>query len=162
MELFQTQELHAVVRAVVTSHMGKHSDDYAPFLDGQDWESYLSGMCTLMTWGDELTLRAAADVYTCKINIITSDDDNWHLVYVARFQADSAVFGLAALGCDCCMLLVFRRIGALDDAIGSHACSLEATSCVRPMTFLSGVHFLTGWHCKFRPNTAGTNQRPQQ
>jgi hypothetical protein len=25
------------------------------------------------------------------------------------------------------------------------------------MAFLSGIHFLTGWHCKFRPNTEGVN-----
>jgi hypothetical protein len=34
--------------------------------------------------------------------------------------------------------------------------------CVLPMPFLSGVHSwaftpLTGWHCKFRPNTEGLN-----
>jgi hypothetical protein len=34
-------------------------------------------------------------------------------------------------------------------------CSLEALACVWPMAFLSGVHCLTGWHCKFRPNTEG-------
>jgi hypothetical protein len=28
----------------------------------------------------------------------------------------------------------------LEDAIGSHACSLEALACVRPMAFLSSVH----------------------
>jgi hypothetical protein len=35
---------------------------------------------------------------------------------------------------------VFRQKFALDDASGSHACSLEALACVRPMAFLSGVH----------------------
>jgi hypothetical protein len=35
---------------------------------------------------------------------------------------------------------VFRQDFALEDAIGSHACSLEALTCVWPMAFLSGVH----------------------
>ena len=45
---------------------------------------------------------------------------------VLVFTMDSAVLGLAALGCECCMVLVSRRNFALECAIGSHACSLEA------------------------------------
>ena len=39
---------------------------------------------------------------------------------------------------------VFRQGFALEDAIGSHACSLEALAlvCMRPITFLSGSHCL--------------------
>jgi hypothetical protein len=37
---------------------------------------------------------------------------------------------------------------ALDAAIGSHACSLEAIACMRPMVLflISGGHSLTGWY----------------
>jgi hypothetical protein len=35
---------------------------------------------------------------------------------------------------------------------------LEALACVRPMPFLSGVHFLTGSHCTLRPNTKGSSR----
>jgi hypothetical protein len=48
---------------------------------------------------------------------------------------------------------VYRQKFTLEDGIGSHARSLEAFTCVQPITFLSGGHFLTGWNCKFRPNT---------
>jgi hypothetical protein len=37
---------------------------------------------------------------------------------------------------------VFRQKFTLEDAIESHACSLEALACVRPMSFLSEVHSL--------------------
>jgi hypothetical protein len=40
-----------------------------------------------------------------------------------------------------CTVRVFRLEFTLEDAIGSHACSLEALAGVRPMAFLSGVHF---------------------
>jgi hypothetical protein len=40
-------------------------------------------------------------------------------------------------------VLVFREAFVFEDAIGSHACSLEALACVCPMTFLSDGHFLT-------------------
>jgi hypothetical protein len=36
----------------------------------------------------------------------------------------------------------------------SHACSFEANMRVTKWKFLSGVHFLTGSHCKLRPNTS--------
>jgi hypothetical protein len=31
-------------------------------------------------------------------------------------------------------------------------------ACMRPMAFLSGVHFLTGSHWKLDPNTKGNNR----
>jgi hypothetical protein len=37
---------------------------------------------------------------------------------------------------------VFRHGVALEDAIGSHACSLEARACMWPIAFLSGVNHL--------------------
>jgi hypothetical protein len=43
---------------------------------------------------------------------------------------DSAVLGLGLLGCGCCTVCVFRQEFTLEDAIGSHACSLEALACV--------------------------------
>jgi hypothetical protein len=42
----------------------------------------------------------------------------------------SAVLGLALSGCGCCTVRVFRQESTLEDAIGSHACSLEALTCV--------------------------------
>jgi malic enzyme len=50
---------------------------------------------------------------------------------------------------------VFQQKFALKDAIGSHACSLQERAGVCTLTFLSGVHFLTGSHCKLRLNTEG-------
>jgi hypothetical protein len=58
------------------------------------------------------------------------------------FTMDSAVLGLGLLGCSCCTVRVFEQDFALEDAIGTHARSLEALPCVRPMAFLSVVHCL--------------------
>jgi hypothetical protein len=43
---------------------------------------------------------------------------------------DSAVLGLAALGCVCCMVLGFEQNIALEDAVGSQACWLQALAYV--------------------------------
>jgi hypothetical protein len=54
-----------------------------------------------------------------------------YTLYGARlFSMDSAVLGLGLSGCGCCIVRVFRENFALEDAIGSHACSLEALACV--------------------------------
>jgi xanthine dehydrogenase molybdopterin-binding subunit B len=45
---------------------------------------------------------------------------------VRVFTMDSAMLGLASSGCDCSVVRVFRQTFTLEDAIGSHACSLEA------------------------------------
>jgi hypothetical protein len=48
----------------------------------------------------------------------------------ALFTMDSAVLGLGSLGCGCCTVRVFRLKFTLEDAIGPHACSLEANTRV--------------------------------
>jgi hypothetical protein len=69
---------------------------------------------------------------------------------------DSAVFGLGALGCDCCTVRVFGRnlrskmqlsFAPLLRLKRCHACD----QCHSYRLFLP----LTGWHCKSRPNTEG-------
>eukprot|EP00729_Bicosta_minor_P002864 gene2864-15984_t len=72
-ELFRTADHHAVVREVVTSHMIRNHADYKD-----------------QTWGDELTLRAASEVYNVKINVITSDTENWHLLYIPSVIEDES------------------------------------------------------------------------
>jgi hypothetical protein len=59
---------------------------------------------------------------------------------------DSAVLGLAALGCHCGKVLVFEQTLALEAAIGSHACSVEVGMHVA-MPCLSvevGMHVANG------------------
>jgi hypothetical protein len=49
----------------------------------------------------------------------------------------------------------FRQKFTLDDAIRSHACSLEANTREIKWHFFWASTPLTGWHCKLRPNTEG-------
>jgi hypothetical protein len=50
----------------------------------------------------------------------------------------------------------FQRKFTLDDAIGSHACSLEANHACDQWHSSRKFTPLTGWHCKLRPNTEGS------
>jgi len=85
-ELFGTQQHHARVRAAVVAHMRRREAEYRSLFDDGEWCSYISQMARDGEWGDELTLRAAADAFGVKIHVVTSNNNNWYLVY----QADSA------------------------------------------------------------------------
>jgi hypothetical protein len=67
-------------------------------------------------------------------------------VRCAFFTMDSAVLGLGSSGCGWYTVRVSRQESTLEDAIGSHACSLEALASVRPMAFLSDVHSSYRFH----------------
>ena len=40
-------------------------------------------------WGDELTLRAAVEAYSCIAHIISSEEQNWYLVYTPESKMTS-------------------------------------------------------------------------
>jgi len=83
-ELYGDQEHHRLVRSAVMQHMKANSTDFAVFVgDDNDWNTYLSKMGMNGCWGDELTLRAASDAYSCVVHIVSSEHENWLLHYGA-------------------------------------------------------------------------------
>ena len=54
--------------------------------------------------------------------------------------------------------LGFEQNLALEDAIGSHACSLEASTRVTNSIHLVSTAASYGCHLKFRPNTQGVSE----
>jgi hypothetical protein len=52
-----------------------------------------------------------------------------------------------------CTVRFFLQNRALEDTIGSHACSVEALACVWPIAFLSGVHSSYRYHHELCRNT---------
>jgi len=78
-EVFSTTARHAEVRAQIIEHLrGPAGSDmaafYAPELPSQPatFTDYLDQMAKDCVWGDQLTLQAAADVYTLRICTLTS------------------------------------------------------------------------------------------
>ena len=61
-----------------------HADEFSCYFDGDAaFKAYTAKMANKGTWGDELTLRAAADLLGCKILVVTSDKTNYILHYDA-------------------------------------------------------------------------------
>ena len=51
------------------------------------------------TWGDELTLRAAVEAFGCVAHVVTSEAQNWYLVYTPEAPPPDGVAALAAKLC---------------------------------------------------------------
>ena len=82
-------EHHAIVRKACCDHIKTHADFFAVFFDGSDeFERYLANMSRDRHWGDELTLRAAVEAYSCIAHIISSEAQNWYLVYTPESTDD--------------------------------------------------------------------------
>jgi hypothetical protein len=65
---------------------------------------------------------------------------NVTIIYVEMLKDTDAIIRIEMA---ICTVRVFRQKLTIEDPIGSHACSLEALTCVLPMTFLPEVHSLT-------------------
>ena len=85
-QMYGTQEKYPFVRARVCEHMDSCRDAFAIYFEEGEFEQYLSRMRADRTWGDELTLRAAADCFACTIHVVTDQVDNWHLRYIPEGQ----------------------------------------------------------------------------
>ena len=81
-ECYGTQRWHRAIRLRVVAHIASQKAEFAPFFPGAGaFEGYLAEMRLPGTWGDELTLRAAADLLQAKVFVITSEEENWFLHY---------------------------------------------------------------------------------
>jgi len=80
--LFGRQSHHLVTRNAAVEHMRRHSDFFSIFFEDQEeFDAYLHEMQCSRTWGDELTLRAVVEAYSCEVHVITSEPANWYLLY---------------------------------------------------------------------------------
>jgi hypothetical protein len=78
-ELYGTQAHHAKLREVVVDWMRTNPDNYSPYVE--NFDRYLKKMSRLGNWGDEITLRAMIDCLNIHVHLITSNDENWHILY---------------------------------------------------------------------------------
>eukprot|EP00928_Gymnodinium_smaydae_P066511 TRINITY_DN49502_c0_g1_i1.p1 TRINITY_DN49502_c0_g1~~TRINITY_DN49502_c0_g1_i1.p1 ORF type:complete len:346 (+),score=54.07 TRINITY_DN49502_c0_g1_i1:66-1040(+) len=80
-ELFGNQRYHLSVRAAVVQHLRDHADEYKSFFEDAEWQHYVDTMAQPKTWGDELSLRVAAEYFGVRIHVVTSAQENWLLHY---------------------------------------------------------------------------------
>merc|ERR1719491_2766349 len=73
-QLFGNAEEHDMIRYCCVEYLRANSDEFSIFFDGEEWQRYLTTMATDGTWGDELTLKAACNVFGCSVHVLTSEN----------------------------------------------------------------------------------------
>ena len=75
-QLWNNQERHAEIRSAVVDQLRRDSESYSVFVP-EDYASYVRDMSRQTTWGDHITLQAAADTYGVAMCVISSYKDNF-------------------------------------------------------------------------------------
>mmetsp|Transcript_5468 Transcript_5468/g.15234 ORF Transcript_5468/g.15234 Transcript_5468/m.15234 type:complete len:342 (-) Transcript_5468:191-1216(-) len=79
-QLYGSPSWHSQIRKKVVVHIKTNPEYFEGFL-GECLADYCEEMAELGSWGDELTLRAAADCLGVTIHVLTSEPENWYMVY---------------------------------------------------------------------------------
>lgn len=87
-QLWQDESKHALVRSNVCYQMYRHPELYREHIPS-DYAAYCRSMQNLTTWGDHVTLQAAADAYGLRIMVLTSWRDSEVVEVVPRGACDS-------------------------------------------------------------------------
>ncbi|ESQ54013.1 hypothetical protein EUTSA_v10027041mg, partial [Eutrema salsugineum] len=85
-QLYNTSDLHKQVRQEIVKQLKSRPKLYKGLVGKTDFSEYVKNMSNDSVWGDEVTLKAAADVYGVKILLITSLKDVPFTVVVPRSQ----------------------------------------------------------------------------
>jgi hypothetical protein len=88
-ELYGHQRWHQTVRTNAVNYLISNTEKFSFFVgEASDWNQYIQKMSITKTWGDELTLRAAAEFYQVTIHVITTERKNWLLHYYGKESGD--------------------------------------------------------------------------
>lgn len=70
-QLYRSPSHHKLVRQQVSQHLKRNSEDFKEFVP-EDFDKYCTEMSKKGTWGDHVTLKAAADCFGVNIWLLTS------------------------------------------------------------------------------------------
>jgi hypothetical protein len=72
-QLYRSEKYHAAVRSAVVTQLQSAPQLYAAFVsDWPSYEAFCRAMAEPSTWGDHVTLQAAADAYGCRVAVLTT------------------------------------------------------------------------------------------
>eukprot|EP01062_Namystynia_karyoxenos_P055051 TRINITY_DN4573_c3_g1_i1.p1 TRINITY_DN4573_c3_g1~~TRINITY_DN4573_c3_g1_i1.p1 ORF type:complete len:1000 (+),score=170.64 TRINITY_DN4573_c3_g1_i1:82-3000(+) len=89
LQLWNSQRQHEQLRQAVVNHIRGNMSEYGSlFLDDAELDSYLQRMARSGSWGDEVCLRAAADLLGVSIHVVQSTEGSWYLCYEPQGSAE--------------------------------------------------------------------------
>lgn len=80
-QLYRTETHHGAVRAAVLAQLRREPARYAPFCHCE-FQTWLQELERSDTWGDHVTLQAAADAYGARVCVVTTYSENAYLEVV--------------------------------------------------------------------------------
>eukprot|EP00927_Polykrikos_kofoidii_P006536 TRINITY_DN12642_c0_g1_i1.p1 TRINITY_DN12642_c0_g1~~TRINITY_DN12642_c0_g1_i1.p1 ORF type:complete len:179 (+),score=18.30 TRINITY_DN12642_c0_g1_i1:267-803(+) len=89
-QLYASQDYHEQIRSQVIAQLRTHPDRYASFVPG-NFEAYITEMERDGTWGDHVTLQAAADALCVRINVLTDYLTDGFIDVVPRDQKSKKI-----------------------------------------------------------------------
>ena len=78
-QMYHDQGRHADVRGYVVAQLWGQRALYEPYVPEEEYGAYVERMARPGTWGDHITLQAAADAFGMKICVLTSYDESYFL-----------------------------------------------------------------------------------
>lgn len=71
-QIYKTSDVYKRVRQEIVKQLKSRPKDYKGLVYNMEFSEYVKNMSSNSVWGDEVTLKAAADLYGVKIVLITS------------------------------------------------------------------------------------------
>ena len=93
-QLFRDQERHAECRAAVVQQLQRERDHYSVFVP-ENYDAYVAEMARETSWGDHITLQAAADAYGVGMCIISTYKDNFVIEIIPRVKRSERVLWIS-------------------------------------------------------------------
>lgn len=93
-QLFRDQERHAEIRSAVVSQLRRERETYEVFVP-ENYDSYVGEMSRETTWGDHITLQAAADAYGVGMCVISSYKDNFVIEIQPRVRRSERILWIS-------------------------------------------------------------------
>ena len=90
LELFGTVEHHAHVRQAVVTYIKQHEESFAEFGEPLSLRPYVRRMSKRGEWGDEFTLKGAAECFGVVVHVLVSTEGAWRHVYKPSDGASDA------------------------------------------------------------------------
>mmetsp|Transcript_115309 Transcript_115309/g.330981 ORF Transcript_115309/g.330981 Transcript_115309/m.330981 type:complete len:184 (-) Transcript_115309:95-646(-) len=93
-QLYGSEDHHASVRQLVVAQLTKEPDRYTGFVPGR-FRDYVGGMARDGTWGDHVTLQAAADALGVEIHVLTDFLTDGYLEVVPKERKSQRVLRIS-------------------------------------------------------------------
>jgi len=94
-QLYGSEDHHAAIREQVIDQLRAEPHRYKGFVEGGNYDDYVAEMARNGTWGDHVTLQAAADAMGARIHVLTDNLTEAFIQVLPQSQKTSKVLKIS-------------------------------------------------------------------